>query len=192
MSGAAASEFEQLIRDLQEGSDAAAMQLLELYGPHVQRVVRRRLAAEIRARYDSADFVQAVWASFFANVDRLTHFESAEQLIAYLARMATNKVIDEVRRGLIYKRRNVKLETRIDVEQDSTGPFLKSNEPTPSEKAVAAEAHERLVRDQPSRYRRIVELRTHGCTFVEIAERLDIHERTARRVIQQLTERMAQ
>jgi RNA polymerase sigma factor (sigma-70 family) len=184
--------FRELMRQLQAGSDDAAMRLLELYGPHVFRVVRRRLARELRPRFDSADFVQAVWASFFANIDRVAHFESPERLIAYLSGIASKKVIDEVRRRLVYKRQNIHREVRLCASHDSVGlpRVLACKDPTPSENAIANEQRELALLDQPSHHRRMIEMRIAGARCVDIARLLGVHERTVRRVIGRLSKRM--
>ena len=60
----------------------------------------------------------------------------------------------------------------------------------PSEIAVAKETWERLMADQSADHQRIVELRFQGHTFEEIATELSINERTARRVIAKLLEKL--
>jgi len=184
------SEFARLIEELGGGSDEAAMQLLDTYGHHVYRVVRRRLARELRPKFDSADFVQAVWASFFANIDRISDFESPERLVAFLSGMASNKVIDEVRRRLVYEQHNIHKEVSMNAANDSTEYVFAGNDPTPSQIAVAHEEKERMFLNQPSHYRRMIEMRLDGAAFVEIAESLKVNERTVRRVFEKLSKRM--
>ncbi len=91
--------FQALMDEVRQGSQDAAWTLLETYGPHVHRVVRRMLSAELRSKFDSVDFVQSVWLSFFANRSQVCDFAQPEQLVAYLAAMARNKVVTEVRRA---------------------------------------------------------------------------------------------
>ena len=59
-------EFRALMQRLREGSDEAAWQLVEQYGEPIRRAVRRALSARLRPQFDSLDFVQLVWSSFFA------------------------------------------------------------------------------------------------------------------------------
>ena len=183
-------DFADLICELRKGSDEAAMELLDRYGHHVYRVVRRRLAKELRPKFDSADFVQAVWASFFANVDRVAEFESPQRLVAYLSGIATKKVVDEVRRRLVYRNRNVHREVAMQAVPDSTDRQFAGPQPTPSEIAVAREERERIFLDQPSHCRRMIEMRLDGAKYVEIAAALGVHERTVRRVFDKLSKRM--
>ena len=63
-------------------------------------MVRRQLPRLLRSRFDSLDFLQSVWGSFFRRVrSGPTEFEDSRHLVAFLARAAKNKVIDEYRRA---------------------------------------------------------------------------------------------
>src|SRR3954468_10257310 len=86
--------FAALLERVCAGSEEAAQEFLRTYGPPILRVVRRRLHQELRSKYDSIDFEQAVWASFFAQDLRAYKFAGQEALVSYLITLATNKVID--------------------------------------------------------------------------------------------------
>ena len=92
------TQFRELIQQVQEGSHDAAHLLAEAYGPHVRRYVHRALSRELRNQYDSLDFVQLVWASFFYQPEDLPSIDSPAQLVSYLVRMAQHKLLDEERR----------------------------------------------------------------------------------------------
>ena len=66
-------------------------------------MVRRKLDRPMRSLYDSTDFASDVMKSLAANLDRLD-FPSIESLIAFLAQVAEQKVIDEYRRRHTLKR----------------------------------------------------------------------------------------
>lgn len=68
--------FASLMQRVREGSQDAAHELFQQYGPHILRIVRRKLHKTMRSKYDSSDFVQAVWASFFAIEPAQYHFEA--------------------------------------------------------------------------------------------------------------------
>ena len=95
---------------------------IESYGPHIKRVVRHRLNQKMRSKFDSGDFVQMVWASFFANPRQIAQFKEPNQLIKYLVIMARNKVIDESRRCLKYQQNNVRKELSCDFKDTSLSP----------------------------------------------------------------------
>src|SRR5688572_23874581 len=64
-------DFSTLMQCVREGSADATKELLDRYGPHVLRVVRRKLNRKLRPKFDSVDFVQDVWASFFTTPQQL-------------------------------------------------------------------------------------------------------------------------
>src|SRR5262249_40948813 len=60
-----ASELTDFLRRIQAGDDGAARELLSRYEAEVRLVVRRQLPRLLRSRFDSLDFLQSVWGSFF-------------------------------------------------------------------------------------------------------------------------------
>ena len=180
------SEFGQAIERVCAGSEEAIWEFIESYGPHIQRVVRRRLNQNMRSKFDSVDFVQMVWASFFANPQQIARFKEPEQLIGYLVSMARNKVVDENRRRLQYQQHNVKKEFSFEFNETSH-PTLDRKQDTPSAIAIARERWRSIMDCQSERNRQVVQLRISGATFVEIGEKLGIHERTARQVIAEVS-----
>jgi RNA polymerase sigma-70 factor (ECF subfamily) len=183
-----AKEFESLMQRVERGEQQAAWELLEAYGSHLQRYVRRSLSREMRTRFDSVDFVQVVWASFFREPEKLRRISSPAELMAYLATLARNKVVTEVRREVHTQKRDMRREIRLDAVHDKDQHDLASRDPTPSAVAMFRERWNRLVDGQPPHVRRIVELRFAGATYTEIAEELHIHERTARKAIERLVD----
>lgn len=177
--------FQALLRQVQQGSHTAARELYDTYVEHVLRGVRARLWHRMRTRFDSQDFVQQVFASFFDEPKNLPDFETPEALVAYLLGMASNKVRTAGRR-LTAQRQDIHREERIDATPAAAGPHPVSRDPTPSAVAVYHEEYGRLVEDQRPSVRRVVELRLSGKTFEEIAAELGIDERTARRAIKRL------
>lgn len=176
--------FAELMLQVRGGDQAAAWKLIEVYGVHVLKVIRRSLNSQLRSKFDSQDFVQAVWKSFFCDREKLLAMQSPAQLVAYIQAVARNKVVDETRRRQTAKY-NVsrELQTEFGVED------VAGRGPRPSEVAVFRETWERLIANQSAQHQRIVELRFQGWTFDEIAEELKINERTARRVIASLLEK---
>jgi RNA polymerase sigma factor (sigma-70 family) len=177
------NEFEMLLKQVQSGSEAAAWTLVETYGPHVLRSVRRLVDHRLRRRLDSQDFVQAIWASVFARPQKLLAMRQPEELIAYLAAITRNTVIDEARRQRDFKKRAVTREQSLEDATAAAGDELRCRQPRPSEIAIAREQWERLARDQPEHYRRIIALRLQGHTCQAIADQLGLSERTVRRVL---------
>lgn len=179
------SEFADLMERVHDGSQDAAWQLLEKFGPHVKRYVRRSLDQDMRSKFDSLDFAQVVWASFFREPDRFRRLDSPTALLAYLASLARNKVVG-TRREMSTSKKNFNREIGFGEMEEEFIVRCPTPDPTPSSVAIARERWHQLVDGQPESVRRIVELRFMGATFSEIAEQLNINERTARKTLEQL------
>src|SRR6516164_6871953 len=95
------SGISDFLNRIQAGDEGAARELLQRYEAEVRLVVRRQLPRLLRSRFDSLDFLQSVWGSFFFRI-RTTgaaEFRDSRHLVGFLARAAKNKVIDEYRRA---------------------------------------------------------------------------------------------
>jgi RNA polymerase sigma-70 factor (ECF subfamily) len=179
-------DFAILMQRLREGSQEAATELFERYGPHILLVVRRRLSKKLRSKFDSDDFTQAVWASFFALPEGKYSFENPKALIGFLIKLARSKVIDVVRQRFGTAKFDVNREHSLDRSAALWAGALPASQPTPSQVAVAKEQWDRLQAKLPLHQRRILELLLQGKTHEEIAKELDINERTIRRMIDRL------
>jgi RNA polymerase sigma factor (sigma-70 family) len=179
-------QFAALVAELKEGSQEAAWDLVELYGPYILRVVRRSLNRKIRSKFDSQDFVQAVWASFFTHRDRFLHVDKPEQLVGLLAAMARHKIVDEMRRRLDTEKHDVRRERSMDDWNVVIPDTLASGDPTPSQVAMARERWNRMMEGQPELHRQIVRLRLAGETHQAIARQLGVNKKTVQRVLQRL------
>ena len=179
-------EFERLMEEVRAGSQDAAWELLERIGPHVHRVVHRMINREIRGRFDSLDFVQAVWASFFVNRRQISSFSRPEQLIRFLVVMARNKVMDEHRRLLTTEKHDVRREkvSVQDLHAIEESPIPQGA--SPSQFAIARECWQRMLEGQPELHRQIVYRRYMGDTHEEIAATLGINRRTITRVLERM------
>lgn len=186
------SEFREAIQRVCSGSEDAIWDFIETYGPHIQRVVRRRLHHGMRTKFDSVDFVQMVWASFFADMRRIAEMGDPEELISYLVNIARNKVIEETRRRLTYERYNLRRERPLTTSDLSEPQSIRKHD-TPSQHLIAKERLEQVMGTCGSlRNQRILEMRMRGQTYVEIAKTLGIHERTVRQVVDDVEHATAQ
>jgi RNA polymerase sigma factor (sigma-70 family) len=179
-------DFHSLVRRVREGSEEAAWELVDQYGESILRAVRRALNERLRSKFDSLDFVQVVWNSLFRARDKLDRFGSPEELAAYLVTMARNKVGMEVRRRLMTEKYNVAHEQSLDQLRAGGGPEIPSPHPSPLDVAQAREQWDRLLQDQPDRYRQIIHLRLQGYTYQSIAEAVGLDECTVRRFLKRL------
>jgi RNA polymerase sigma factor (sigma-70 family) len=179
-------EFTALMQRVREGSEEAAQELLQKYGDHIFRVVRRKLHRKLRSKFDSSDFVQAVWASFFARKPAADKFDRPEALIAFLATLAQNKVVEAVRQRFGTQKHDVAREQSLEGSTAAQAAGLAARQPTPSQVATANEAWGRLLTDLPDHYQRILVLLREGHTHKEIAEQVGVNEKTIRRLIAKL------
>jgi RNA polymerase sigma factor (sigma-70 family) len=178
--------FRSLMDRVREGSEDAAWELVNEYGESIRRAVRRVLNDKLRSKFDSLDFVQIVWNSFFHVRDKSDRFNRPEELAAYLVAMAKNKVGMEVRRRLMTEKHNVRNEQSLDQLQASGHPDLATRQPTPIDVAIAREQWDRLLEGQPAHYREIIHLRLQGHTYQSIADAVQVDECTVRRFLKRL------
>jgi RNA polymerase sigma factor (sigma-70 family) len=177
------SQLRRTFQGVVAGSEPAMERLVNYYESHIRRVVRRRMPRQMRTKFDSTDFVQMVWASTFRNRRRFDQLTQHSDFVRFLTTLARNKVVQELRKRLQTQGYNVNRERALQGDGDGC---LSDRDPSPSEWAIARERWERIVQNLPARQRRIVWLRMQGATYVEIAERLQLHERTVRKIIRRL------
>src|SRR5258708_6926765 len=88
-----------LLDQLCQGDGDAARCAFVTYEPYLRMIVRRQLSSAMRARFDSLDIVQSVWADLLRGFQSSTwHFDSPDQLRNFLVRATLNRLIDRTRR----------------------------------------------------------------------------------------------
>jgi RNA polymerase sigma factor (sigma-70 family) len=181
-----AGDFQTLMRGVQAGDPAATDRFCREYERPILRVVRRTLLPQYRSRYDSLDFVNDVWASFFASPPRDARFDDPQALIAYLARMARNK-IGEVRRQTAAAKNDLDREQPLEVAgQGARDGALPAPDATPSQIVGAEDEFQRMLRDRSPVHQGILILLRQGMTYREIADRLNTNEKTIQRLIRRI------
>lgn len=185
------NDFRGLLNKVKEGDDSAAWELVERYGEDIRNAVRRSLNRRLRPKFDSLDFVQLVWSSFFRRNSETERFGNPEELVAYLVAMARNKVGMETRRRLISKKYNVNRESSLEDESQLSREEIPAHYPPPMEIAIAKERWDRLLSSGPSHYKQIIQFRLQGRTCQEIADILHLDESTIRRILKRLQQETA-
>jgi RNA polymerase sigma-70 factor (ECF subfamily) len=177
-----------LLARIQGGDEDAARELLGRYEAKVRMVVRRQLPHLLRSRFDSIDFLQSVWGSFFRQIRAGPNDLREEQnLVAFLAWAARNKVVDEYRRAFTQKQDMTREQPLAFGPGDGPEPLAGGD--TPSEVAQARETFRRLRELLPEDRRAVVELKAAGYSSKEIGDRLGLSERTVQRVLEDLRSR---
>jgi RNA polymerase sigma-70 factor (ECF subfamily) len=171
-----------------QAGDAKAIDLAyRRFGPYLRAAVRKKLHPGLRPRFDSLDFVQDVWASLLVE-PFAGRFDSPEAFIAYLGRVAQNKVTDGVRRRFGSQRDAAKSEVPIVGENPRGGQRPLAHNPTPSQFAIAGEEFQRILSQFPPGHRVIVERLREGYTNDDIAQMANVSKSTVDRVVRRLKE----
>jgi RNA polymerase sigma factor (sigma-70 family) len=184
-----APSFEELLTRMQAGDGAVIGTLFTQYSDSVRRVVRRLLHARLRRRYDSADFVQSVWASFVDLPQADYSFGTPEELVAFLSRIAYNKVVRTTRQRLGTEKHDMRREQSLDSPGRNEAPLattLPGASHTPSQYVMADERWEKIIQGLPPGHVRVLELLRDGHSHVEIIDDLGV----PRKVIQRLLHRL--
>jgi RNA polymerase sigma factor (sigma-70 family) len=186
-------DISDLIARARAGDEAAVREFLTRFEQEVRVMVRGRLPRMLRTQFDSMDFVQAVWLSFFADLRKGSRqFENVHHLRGFLAGVARNKVYEEHRRLTRTKKHALAREQRLYVRRGSRDVEreLISPEPSPSQAVQASDQLAQLVATCSPREVQVIVLRHQGLTFEEIAARTGVNERSVRRIIDEARARM--
>jgi RNA polymerase sigma-70 factor (ECF subfamily) len=180
------NSLEQLLEQLNDGDPDAAGRAFVEYEPYLRKVVRRLLPATLRSKFDSVDVVQSVYGDVLAAFrERGMRFDSVPQLRAFLVRATRNRFIDRVRQHKTAARLEEPL-VRTSLPQLPSSPRSR-----PSESAEADELWDRLLALCPPEHHTLLRLRRQGATAGEIAARVGMHEGSVRRVLRELSVRLA-
>src|SRR5262245_10455851 len=182
------AEFTDLLERAMAGDNDAARELHASYGHFILSAVRRRLHKRLRPKFDSLDFVQDVWLSFFAGIPDKYVFNGPNDLIAFLTKVAYNKVIQASRLRFQTKKYNIEREVELD-RVPQGGDSLPAAGSTPSEILMSQEEWIEFLKRQPPVYRYIFSLLREGQSSATIAEQLGISQRTVNRVLYKLVHR---
>lgn len=180
-------EFTDLMARARSGDPAAIRDFLDRFEQEVRVMVRARLPKKLRPRFDSGDFVQAVWKSFFTDPDGTPReFENVAHLRRFLGGVVRNKVHEQHRRLTRTAKYNVGREERLYISRgDREVPRdVASPDPSPSETAQASDRLAQLVAGFGPREIEVLTLRRQGLTQAEIAQQIGMNERSVRRIIE--------
>jgi RNA polymerase sigma-70 factor (ECF subfamily) len=178
--------LDSVLEKLSSGDPAAAERVFVAYEPYLRMVVRRRLPARLRAKFDSVDIVQSVWADLLR---RFRHdgrrFTDEAHLRAFLVKLTRHRFIDRIRRHRTAAAREHRL-GELTPADEPLSPL-----PSPSELAQADELGQRILALCAPADRPIVRLRMRGIPVAEIATRTGLHVGSVHRILQNLACRVA-
>jgi RNA polymerase sigma factor (sigma-70 family) len=182
-------DLARILEAAHQGDQSAWEALFRECYPKVRRVVRRKLNRSMRSLYDSTDFASDVMKSLAANFGQLD-FASIDSLMAFLAQVAEQKVIDEYRRRHSLKRDMTRERPILSVGAEAGPVQLSSDDPTASQLAQANEVHERLLSRVDETERLIIQLKQQGYSNADIAERTGWNIRKVQRFLKDLLDSM--
>ncbi|MBI3410651.1 MAG: sigma-70 family RNA polymerase sigma factor [Planctomycetes bacterium] len=178
--------LDNLLLRLCSGDMAAAEQVFLAYEPYLRRAVRRQLPTPLRAKFDSTDILQSVWADLLRGFREAGwRFTDADHLRGFLFVAARNRVVDGIRRHQTAIRREEPL------GQGDRQQRVPCAQPRPSEVAQAAELWERILARCAPEHRPILELKREGHSLAEIGARAGRHPDSVRRILRTLARKLA-
>jgi RNA polymerase sigma-70 factor (ECF subfamily) len=178
--------LENLLEQLQSGDEAAIERAFVAHEPYLRMVVRRRLPADLRAKFDSVDIVQSVWVHVLDGFrEGGWHFDNAAQLRAFLVRVTQNRFLDRARQ----QQRKLRHEQKL-TPPDWDG-LASTRQPQPSEEAQATELWEQMLALCPPVHHGLLELKRQGFSLAEIAARTGLHQSSVRRILYDLARQLA-
>jgi RNA polymerase sigma factor (sigma-70 family) len=179
--------LDSLMARLNAGDEAALKQMFVAFEPYMRMVVRRRIAGSLRAKFDSADVVQSVWADVVQNLRAARwKFENLDQFRALLMTMTRNRFIDRLRKHQASLRHEVSL-------PKLGGDALPADRcPRVSENFYADELWQQMIEVCPSAHLQLLAMKRQGATIAEIARRCNLHEGSVRRILYDVARRVAE
>ena len=91
--------LDSLLEKLCSGDPAAAERVFLAFEPYLRMVVRKKLPARLRAKFDSMDVVQSVWADVLRGFREAGwRFADEAHLRAFLVKLTRHRFIDQLRR----------------------------------------------------------------------------------------------
>jgi RNA polymerase sigma factor (sigma-70 family) len=180
----------ELLARFQEGDALAAEEIFERYIDRLTRLARARLSPRLSRRTDAEDVVMSAWRSFFvaAGAGRFSLKRSGD-LWRLLVSITLHKLYHQARRHTA-ERRTVGGEQPLDQTNDWM-IAASDREPAPEEAVALAEELEHLMAGLDEFGRRVLELRLQGETHAEIAGDTQRSERSVRRRLHEIRERLS-
>ncbi len=143
---------------------------------------RTRLPSDVSSRVDEEDIVQSVFRSFFRRNqgNEFFYFDDSLDVWSLLAAMTYRKVINTIKHHHRDRRRT----TREQSSSTSDGSSqLADRNPTPEELNILVDYLAWILNHLNPAQREIIQLRLEGYTVAEIADRVQLSQRTVKRAL---------
>jgi DNA-directed RNA polymerase specialized sigma24 family protein len=177
-----ATKFQDLFEAVRAGDSQAARRLVDEYGSHVTRYVRRFRTRELRSKFDLEDHVQEVWQSFFRNLDKL-RCDRPQALLGLLLRLAHNQVVGTNQQFLQLQKNDVHREVSLD-DPILDQQMLESSVTPPWIRVDWQDEIDGILRKSPHYLGQEIVRRIHeGYSQKDVARDLQVSLRTVGRVV---------
>jgi RNA polymerase sigma factor (sigma-70 family) len=178
--------LDELLEQLSRGDPAVAGQVYLAFEPYLRKAVRRQLVGPLRAKFDSGDILQSVWADVLRGFrDAGWRFTDADHLRGFLFIATRNRLIDRARQH----EKALAREQRLGPEAQQE--LLASPQPRPSEIAQASDVWDRIQQLCPPEHRALLELKRQGHSLAEVAAATGLHPDSVRRILRGLARQLA-
>lgn len=184
----------QLLDDWTRGDQAAANELFRRYVGRLTALARGRISRRLGRRIDAEDVAHSAFRSFFvrARTGRVTVAENGD-LWRLLVSIAVNKLHRQVQHNRAGKRSFDREQSLATIGDEAlTARFTGASPPTVEEAAALAEEFELFLAELSPLERKVIELRMQDHSQSEIAARVGRTERTVRRILTRLQQRLEQ
>jgi RNA polymerase sigma-70 factor, ECF subfamily len=175
-----------LLELLRAGDEAAAQQIFNAYVRGLLHLARSHLSQRMARRVDPEDIVQSVFRTFFsrAREGRFT-VEAQDDLGKILVGITVRKALRHVALHTAAKRDCAKEES-TDAEEMATLAAIQDVQPTPAAAVAFLDQLEHLFNRLRPRDRKVLEMRLHGYSTLEIAGELGTSDRHVRRTLEHI------
>jgi RNA polymerase sigma-70 factor (ECF subfamily) len=178
--------LDSLLEKLCKGDADAAERVFLAFEPYLRMVVRKKLPGRLRAKFDSTDIVQSVWADVLCGFREAGwRFADEAHLRAFLVKLTRHRFIDHLRRHRTAVARARPLGELVHADEPQ------SRLPSPIELVQADDLAERMLALCPAAHQEILRLRMRGMPVAEIATRSGLHVGSVHRIFHDLSCRVA-
>ncbi len=185
-------DWPDLIQGLRQGNRQIVQQFCEQYGAMLHQVAEKHLVGPVRRRVGPEDVVQSACRTFLRRA-QAGEFQLAdsEALWRLLCAITLTKVREQVR---FHRRRKRGVDQEVQLEAESlpgSGHFEPvAPGPSPAEAAAFADQFQQLMASLDDEERQLVDLKLQQYTNDEVAEHLGCSERTVRRILKRVQDRL--
>lgn len=184
-------EWDRLVNGLRSGDETVIAEFYNAHGRTLRAIAESKLASGMRRRVSPSDVVQSVFRTFFRRAEEgRFEFEDSEKLWSLMCAITLTKVREQVRYHE-RKQRDYRRETHPDdsTAQGAGFDISMETELSPEAAVVFADLFHQLTESLEKEEQQVVQLKLDDRTNDEIAEALEISERTVRRILKRLESR---